>query len=149
MKVILQKDVKNLGKVGDVVSVRSGYARNFLFPNRLALEATVDRVQQAEHINKVAQALKKKARQERLTVADKLKGVVLTFTRQAGEGDRLFGSVSSSDVAKELEAKGFSIERRDVQLKEPIKSLGQFKVSIRLESDVEAEIALSIEKLAQ
>jgi large subunit ribosomal protein L9 len=146
MKVILQKDVRNLGKVGDLVNVKSGYARNFLFPNRLAQEATGERVRQVEHITKMAQSLKKKAKAEKLAVAEKVKGITLTFKRQAGEGDRLFGSVTATDIAKELDTKGFAIERRDIQLKDPIKTLGQYKVILKLEADVEAELVLTVDK---
>lgn len=146
MKVILQKDVKNLGKVGDLVTVKSGFARNFLFPTKLASEATANRVKQQEHITKLAQSLKKKAKSEKLAMAEKLRGVSISFKRQAGEGDKLFGSVTATDVSKELEAKGFVVERRDVQLKEPLKTLGQFKVIVKLESDVESEIVISIDK---
>jgi len=146
MKVILQKDVRNLGKIGDLVNVKSGYARNFLFPNRLAQEATGERVKQHEHIKKMSEALKKKARSDKQAVADKLKGITVSFKRQAGEGDRLFGSVTVSDIAKELDLKGFVVERRDIQLKEPIKTLGQFKIVVKLESDVETELVLSIDK---
>jgi large subunit ribosomal protein L9 len=146
MKVILQKDVRNLGKIGDLVNVKSGYARNFLFPNRLAQEATGERVKQHEHIKKMSEALKKKARADKQAVAEKIKGITVSFKRQAGEGDRLFGSVTVSDIVKELDLKGFAVERRDIQLKEPLKTLGQFKIVVKLESDVETELVLSIDK---
>src|SRR5574338_239193 len=103
MKVILQKDVKNVGKVGDLVTVKDGYARNFLFPRKLAQTATEKSLKAWDHLKKVAESKKKKARKEREEVAGKLNGQTLTFKRAAGESDKLFGSVTPADISAALE----------------------------------------------
>lgn len=147
MKVILQKDVKNLGKVGDLVSVSSGYARNYLFPRRMALEATEKRVNEFNHLKAVAQVKKKKAIVERQALIQKLQGVNLTIKASAGETDKLFGAVTNNDISNELEKAGFSIDRRDIVLDEPIKMLGQHKAVVRLGEGLEAELTVAVERV--
>ncbi len=147
MKVILQKDVKNLGKVGDLVSVSTGFARNFLFPRRLAAEATEHRVLEFAHLKKVAEVKKKKAVTERQELVKKLQGVAIVLKGSAGESDKLFGSITNADISTELEKKGYSIDRRDIHLDEPIRMLGQHKVHIRLGDGVEAELTVSVERV--
>jgi large subunit ribosomal protein L9 len=146
MKVILQKDVKNLGKVGDLVNVSSGYARNYLFPRRMALEATEKRVKEFSHLQKVAEVKKKKAIAERQELVKKLQGVSLVIKATAGETDKLFGAVTNHDISNELEGHGFSIDRRDIHLEEPIKMLGQHKAVIRLGDGLEAELSVAVER---
>jgi large subunit ribosomal protein L9 len=146
MKVILQKDVKNLGKVGELVNVKTGFARNYLFPRLLALEATETRVREFAHLTKVAESKKKKALAERQEVVKKISGVSLTFKMPAGETDKLFGSVTNNDVSNELEKHGFMVDRRDIHLEEPIKVLGSHKATVRLGEGLEAEIAISVER---
>ena len=146
MKVILQKDVKDLGKVGELVSVAAGYARNFLFPRRLALVATEKRMNEWNHLQKVAEIKKKKATAERAEVINKLKGTALVFKLSAGEKDKLFGSVTNADISKKLEESGFMIDRRDIHLEEPIRVLGQHKAVVRLGEGLETEIAIAVEK---
>lgn len=146
MKVILQKDVKNLGKVGDLVSVSTGFARNFLFPRRLASEATEKRVKEFGHLKAVAEAKKKKAVAERQELVKKLQGVTVVLKGSAGETDKLFGSITNHDISNELETLGFSIDRRDIHLEEPIRMLGQHKVTVRLGEGQEAELAVSVER---
>ncbi len=146
MKVILQKDVKNLGKVGDLVNVAVGYARNFLFPRRLAAEATEKRTQEFEHLKKVAEIRKKKAVAERAEVVKKLSGVSLVFKSEAGESDKLFGSITNVDISNELEKHGFSIDRRDIHVEEAIKMLGQHKAIVKLGDGLEAELKISVER---
>jgi large subunit ribosomal protein L9 len=146
MKVILQKDVKNLGKVGDLVNVSSGYARNYLFPRRMALEATEKRVKEFGHLQKVAEVKKKKAVAERQELVKKLQGVSLVIKATAGETDKLFGAVTNNDISNELEGHGFSIDRRDIHLEEPIKMLGQHKAVVRLGEGLEAELSVSVER---
>lgn len=145
MKVILQKDVKNVGKVGDVVNVATGYARNFLFPRRLAVLAAEKSVKAWEHLKKVAEIKKKKAQAERRAVLDKLAGVTLSFKLVTGEHDKVFGSVTTSDISRELEGKGFSIDRRDIQT-EPIRQLGQHKVTVSYGEGMSAELTVVVEK---
>ena len=146
MKVILQKDVKNLGKVGDLVNVSHGYARNFLFPRRMASEATEKRVKEFAHLKAVAEVKKKKAVAERQDLVKKIQGVNIVIKATAGETDKLFGAVTNNDISNELEAQGFSIDRRDIHLEEPIRMLGQHKVTIRLGEGLEAELSVAVER---
>lgn len=148
MKVVLQKDVKNVGKAGDLVSVKNGFARNFLFPRKLAVEATEDRVRSWEHIKKVAEVKKKKAMAERKALIEKIKGMTVTFQRVAGEADRIFGTVTPHDVSVALEQKGISIDRRDIEC-DGVKILGQHKAKVDLGEGLTAELIVSVEKTIQ
>lgn len=147
MKIILQEDVKDLGKVGDVVNVKEGFARNYLFPKRLAVVATEDKVKEWQHLQKVAEVKKAKAKASRQGVLDKMEGLTLTFKAQAGEADKLFGSISQMDISKELDKQGFSVDRRDIYLEDAIKFLGQHKAVIKFSEDQKAELTISVEKV--
>ena len=144
MEVILREDVSNLGHRGDVVKVADGYGRNFLLPKNLAMEATpankavIDQMKAAA----VRRSAKEKAEAEQLVT--QLNTVALVFTRRVGEGDHLFGSVTSSDIAQELAGKGFEIDRRKVQLDEPLKSTGEFHVPVKLHREVTAHISVTV-----
>src|SRR4051812_8749553 len=119
MKVILQTDVKDLGKVGELVNVTNGYARNFLFPRKLAVVATEQRETEWNHLKKVADIKKKKAMSARQEVVGKLQGLTLTFKLEASaESEKLFGSISNHDISKKLETQGFQVDRRDIILEE-------------------------------
>ena len=146
MKVILQKDVKNLGKVGDLVNVKNGYARNFLFPRQLAQEATEKRVKEFGHLKAVAEVKKKKAVAERQELIKKIQGANIVIKATAGETDKLFGAVTNHDISTELEARGFSIDRRDIHLEEPIRILGQHKAIVKLGDGLEAELTVAVER---
>lgn len=146
MKVILQKDVKDVGKVGELANVSEGFARNFLFPRKLALEATEKRVKEYEHLHRVAEVKKKKAVAERQALLGKINGLTLNFKVAAGESDRLFGTVTTTDISKALEKAGFSVDRRDIHVEEAIKILGTHKATIRLGEGLEAHIQVSVEK---
>lgn len=146
MKVLLQQDVKDLGKVGELVSVSPGFARNFLFPRKLALEATEKRQREFAHLQKVAEVRKKKAVAARQEVIKKLSGVTLTFKAPVGEQDRLFGAITTSDISAELDKQGFSISRRDIVLEEPIKVLGQHRATVKLGEGLSAEFAITVER---
>ena len=146
MKVILQKDVKDLGKVGEVVSVKQGFARNFLFPRRLAEVATEDRMKEWQHLQRVAEVKQKKAEEERKSVADKVNGITITFKRQAGDNDKLFGSVTTHDISLALAEQGFEIDRKDVKMDDVIKQLGQHRAEIVWSENTKAEISISVEK---
>ena len=146
MKVILKNDVKNLGKVGDLVAVAAGYARNFLFPRNLAVEATEKRMKELTHLQKMGEAKKKKALTARKEVLEKMKGVTLTFKVNAGETDKLFGTITNGDIALELEKLGHLVDKRDVQLEEPIRLLGQHKASVRFGEGLDTEIKISVER---
>lgn len=147
MKVILQKDVKDLGKVGDLVSVSEGFARNLLFPRKLALEATEKRVNEYNHLKRVAESQKKKAMAERQELLNKIKGTTVGFKLNAGENDKLFGTVTTTDISKGLEKLGFSVDRKDIHLEEPIKVLGTHKATIRLSEGLETSIQVAVERV--
>ncbi|WP_374034460.1 50S ribosomal protein L9 [Bdellovibrio bacteriovorus] len=146
MKVILQKDVKDVGRVGELVNVSEGFARNFLFPRKLAAEATEKRVKEYEHLQRVAEAKKKKALAERQELLNKINGTTVTFKLAAGETDKLFGTVTTTDISKELQKMGHSVDRRDIHLEEPIKVLGQHKAVVRYAEGMEAKIQIAVER---
>ena len=146
MEVILKEDVAKLGARGDVVKVAEGYGRNYLLPRKLAIEATPANRAVIEQMK--AAAVRRLAREkgDAETLAQQLAGVALAFTRKSGEHDQLFGSVTSADIAHELEFKGFHIDRRKIQLNEPLKTIGEFNVSIKLHRDVVVPIKVAIQK---
>lgn len=146
MKVILQKDVKDLGKVGDLVNVSLGFARNLLFPRKLAVEATENKVNEYNHLKRVAESKKKKALGERQEFLNKIKGTTVTFKLNAGDNDKLFGTVTTADISKQLEKSGFSVDRRDIHLEEPIKVLGTHKATIKYSDNLEAAIQIAVER---
>ena len=149
MEVILKEDVEKLGTRGDVVKVADGYGRNFLLPRRLAIQATAANKAVIEQMKNSAirRSANEKAQAEAL--AAQLNAVALTFTRLAGEGDHLFGSVTSSDISAELDKRGFTaVDRRKIQLAEPLKSIGDYTVPIRLHREVTANIKVTVAKEA-
>jgi large subunit ribosomal protein L9 len=144
MEVILREDIDNLGARGEIVKVAPGYARNFLLPKRLAVAATeanrkiVEQERQA-HLRKEA-----KLQTEAEDLAKLLAGTAVTISQKAGENDQLFGSVTVQDIANALAAKNFTIDRRKIQLEEPIKQLGTYQVALRLQKDVTTEISVNV-----
>jgi len=146
MKVILAENIASLGRIGDLVKVAPGYARNYLVPKGLALEATEKNVRDLEHKKRILARKREKVRQEMLSQAEKLKQVHLTLARKVAEEDRLYGSVSTGDIAKALEDLGFAVDRKDIRLVQPIKQLGEHRVSIRVDADVETEIKVVVKK---
>jgi large subunit ribosomal protein L9 len=146
MQIILQEDIDKLGHRGDVVTVKPGYARNFLLPRKLAIEATSGNMKALERIRT---ALSKKTATE-LDAAQKqaelLNGVALKFTRKTGENDQMFGSVNTADIAEGLAAQGFKIDKRQVQLADPIKALGEYPVTIKVFREVTAQVKVNVEK---
>ncbi len=148
MQIILQEDVEKLGHRGDVVTVKPGYARNFLLPGKLAIEATPGNMKALERIR--GSLAKKTATELELAQkqAELLTGVELKFTRKTGENDQMFGSVTSGDIADALKAKSFEVDKRQVQLAEAIKMLGEFPVTIKVFRDVTAAIKVFVEKEA-
>lgn len=144
MEVILKEDVDNLGHRGDVVKVAEGYGRNYLLPRKLAMQATEANKAVIEQMKAAAarRSATEKATAEALVV--KLEPVVLSFTRKSGEAGHLFGSVTSSDIAAELATNGFEIDRRKIQLAEPIKSVGDFTVGVKLHREVTAHIKVKV-----
>jgi large subunit ribosomal protein L9 len=146
MKVLLQKDVKDLGKVGEMVNVSEGFARNFLFPRKLAAVATEGKVKEFEHLKRVAEIKKKKAMAERQEILKQISGKMVLFKMQAGESDKLFGTVTTADISRELSRMGFEIDKRDIHLEEPIKMLGQHKAVIKYSEGVEASVQITVER---
>jgi large subunit ribosomal protein L9 len=146
MKVILAKDVKDVGKTGEVVTVSAGFARNFLFPRKLASEATEKRVQEWEHLKRVAEAKKKKAVAERQALLKKMNGAAVKFKAAAGDSDKLFGTITTTDISRELDKLGFSVDRRDIHLEEPIKLLGNHKATIRMGEGLETDVQVVVER---
>jgi len=148
MQIILQEDVEKLGHRGDVVSVKPGYARNFLLPRKLGIEATPGNMKALERIRT---ALAKKTATE-LDAAQKqaqlLNGVALKFARKTGENDQMFGSVTAADLADGLEGQGFKIDKRQIQLPEPIKVVGERDVTVKVFREVTAQIKVTVEKEA-
>ncbi len=147
MRVILMEDIDNLGAAGAIVNVKPGYARNFLLPRKMAAEATVGSVRLLEHQKRVVAARHARVLKEAQGKAASLSGVALTFERQAGGEGRLFGSVTSIDIHRELEARGHDVDRKRIQLPDPIKSLGDFDVPVKLASGVIATIKVTVAAL--
>jgi large subunit ribosomal protein L9 len=148
MEVILKEDVTKLGSRGDVVRVAEGYGRNYLLPKKLAIEATPANRAVIEQMKAAAvrRVVREKGDAEKL--AELLAGVSLNFTRKSGEHDLLFGSVTSADIARELEQKSFNIDRRKIHLDEPLKHVGEFNVPVKLHKDVTAQVKVVINKEA-
>jgi large subunit ribosomal protein L9 len=144
MEVILKEDIANLGHRGDVVKVADGYGRNYLLPRKLALQATATNKAVIEQMKASAarRAATEKAQAEKQVAV--LEPLVLTFTRKSGDQGHLFGSVTSADIAAELAAQGFEVDRRKIQLNEPLKSLGEFVVPIRLYREVTARVKVKV-----
>ena len=144
MEVILREDIDKLGSRGQVVKVAPGYARNFLLPKRLAVAATEanKKIVEQERQSHLRKEAKQKGEAEDLSKL--LTGVSVTIAQKAGENDQLFGSVTSKDVGDALAAKNYTIDRRKIQLDEPIKQLGEYKVPVRLHKDVTAEITVNV-----
>jgi len=148
MEVILKEDVPKLGARGDVVKVAEGYGRNFLLPRKLAIEANAANKAVIEQMKAAAVRRSAKEKHEAESLSQQFEGVSVSFQRRSGENDQLFGSVTSSDIAEGLEKKGFHVDRRKIQLHEPLKSLGEFDVPVKLHKDVTAHLKVVIEKEA-
>jgi len=148
MEVILKEDVMKLGSRGDVVKVAEGYGRNFLLPRKLAIEATSGNKKVVEQMRAAGlrRSAKEKAQAEELS--KQFDGLSVSFQRRSGENDQLFGSVTSSDIAEALEKKGFTLDRRKIQIHEPLKSVGEFTIPVKLHKDVTAHLKVVIEKEA-
>ncbi len=144
MEVILREDVKSLGKAGELVKVKPGYARNYLLPQGLAYEASEGNRKRIAAESKARTTRQAAERTEAEAVAARLSAVAITLARKAGEGDRLFGSITAQDIAQALAELGHPIDRRKIELEQPIKSLGQHRVPIRIHQDVHAEVQVSV-----
>ena len=146
MEVILKKSIERLGVPGDVLEVADGYARNYLLPMQWAVRATERNRRHLEHNKRVINHQESKDREQAREIAAQVAGVTCTLSRRAGENDRLFGSVTSMDVAEALRAKGFDLERRFFELTEPIRELGVFMVPLKLHTDVSIELRVVVER---
>ncbi len=146
MKVILRQDIENFGKTGDIVTVKDGYARNYLIPQKIAVTATTRNMRILEEDQKLMVKQLNKDHRKAEVMAKELENVSLTATVTVGEEDRLFGSVTAQIIADLLKEKGYDIDKRKVQLDEPIKALGIYTVTIKLHSEVDAKVRLWVVK---
>ena len=145
MKLILREDVENLGKGGELVDVKPGYGRNYLLPRGLAVPANPRNVRELEHQRSVAAAKAAKLKASAQAVAKRLADTPLTLRRKVGEQDKLYGSVTALDLAEALAARGLEIDRRHIDLSEPIKTIGAFEVPVRLHSEVVGKVKVTVE----
>jgi large subunit ribosomal protein L9 len=144
IQVILQQDVDKVGKSGELVRVRPGFARNFLLPRQLAVPATTAAVRRIEHEKAVALAKAEKAKKEAREVAGQMSALEVKIAQKVGEDGRLFGSVTTKDIYNALVAQGVKVDRKKIQLAEPIKSVGTFEVPVKLVSDVVATLKVEV-----
>jgi large subunit ribosomal protein L9 len=146
MEIILRQAVENLGKPGEVVKVKNGYARNYLLPHGLAYEATPGNLKRIQQERERLEAAENERRGAAQGLAAKLEQVSLTFSARVGDEGKLFGSVTAGDIAQQLESQGFHIEKRQIDLHDPIKALGVYRVPVRLHADVKPEIRVWVIK---
>ena len=144
MEVILKEDIDNLGQRGDVVKVAEGYGRNYLLPRKLAMQATAANKAVIEQMKSAAARRSATEKTQAEALLAKLEPLSLSFTRKSGEAGHLFGSVTSADIAAELAANGFEIDRRKIQLPEPLKSVGNFSVAVKLHREVTAQVKVKV-----
>ena len=148
MEVILKEDVPKLGSRGEVVKVAEGYGRNFLLPKKLAIEANAANKAVIDQMKAAAVRRSAKEKSEAEELAKQFDGLEVKFQRKSGENDQLFGSVTSGDIAEALEKKSFHIDRRKIQLHEPLKTVGEFTIPVRLHKDVTTHLKVVVEKEA-
>jgi large subunit ribosomal protein L9 len=146
MEIILRQAIENLGKPGDVVKVKPGYARNYLLPRGLAYEATPGNLKRIQQERDRLEAAENERRDTAQGLAGQLEQVSLTFSARVGDEGKLFGSVTTADIAQQLEAQGFHVEKRQIDLHEPIKALGVYRIPVRLHADVKPEIRVWVIK---
>jgi len=144
MQVILKEDVHNLGKAGELVTVRPGFGRNYLIPQGKAMPATAGNVKQIEHQQKIIAAKNAAAAKDAQAIADKLAAIEVQIEQQAGEDDKLFGSVTSRDIAEALKAKGVTVDHKKIVMGEPIKTIGYHNVEIKLGSSVTGKLKVVV-----
>jgi large subunit ribosomal protein L9 len=144
VQVILSEDVPNLGRTGDVVKVRPGFARNYLLPRKLAVEANPKSLRAFEHNKRIAIGKREVQKTEASGLKLKLEALTIIIGAHAGEEGKLFGSVTNIDIERALREKGFAVERRKIHLAEPIKQLGEFTVPVRLQPEVEASLKVEV-----
>ena len=145
MKLILREDVYNLGKGGELVEVKPGYGRNYLIPRGLAVLANPKNIREVEHQKAVAAAKAAKLKASAEAIARRLSDTPLSFKRKVGEQDKLYGSVTAMDLAEALAGRGVQIDRRSIDLSEPLKTLGDFEVGVKLHSEVVGKVKVKVE----
>jgi large subunit ribosomal protein L9 len=146
MQIILQEDVEKLGTRGQLVDVAEGYARNFLLPRKLGLEATPGNMKRLEKMRAVFAKKEATEKDSAQKLAELLAGVSLTLVRKAGENDQLFGSVTSGDISEALAAQGYTIEKRKITLVDPIKLVGEYEIPVKLHREVSANVKLTVKR---
>jgi len=146
MKVILQQDLANLGEMGQIVKVKDGYGRNFLIPRGIAIIADERNVRRLKHQQSIAQAKAAKETAAAEEIAKKISDTQISITREAGEDDKLFGAVTNRDIAESLNQAGIEVDRRKIELSEPIKSLGRFEVNVGLTRGVKATVVVFVQR---
>jgi len=144
MQVILREDIDNLGKIGDLVKVADGYARNYLVPKKKAIEATPKNLGAMDHAKKMVSDRLRKVKKEAAADADRIKALAITIKAKVGEEGKLFGSVTTMDIAEAVKAQGISIDKRKIVLDEPIKRLGDYTITVKLPADVTADFKVSV-----
>jgi len=144
MQVILREDVDKLGKIGDLVKVKDGYARNFLVPSQKAILATPKNLKAMEHAKKMVSDRKRTLKKSAAADADRIKALAITIKAKVGEEGKLFGSVTTMDIAEAMLAQGVTIDRRKIMLEEPIKRTGDYTVPVKLHTDVVADLKVSV-----
>jgi len=144
MEIILQEDVENLGQIGEVVKVRDGFARNYLLPRGLALEANRRNLRVLEHQKRLVAAKKERALSQAQTLGAQLAALTVVVTARAGEEDRLFGSVTNLDIEKALKAQGVEVDRKKILLAEPLKQLGTYTVPVQLSGGVRGNVTVQV-----
>lgn len=146
MEVILHENVPNLGEVGDIVTVKDGYARNFLLPKKLAVVADPSNVRMLEHQKRVVQGKQAKMKSKAEDLAKKLATLSVTINKEAGEEDKIFGSVTTMEIANALRTEGYTIDKRHITLAEPIKKIGVYDVAVRLHPEVNGTVKVWVVK---
>lgn len=146
MKVILKENLDNLGHIGDIVKVAPGYARNYLLPKGLALEATTKNAKALDHAKKHLEYKKNKVLEQAKALAAKIEGITLSLSHQAGEEGKLFGAVTNMELAENLKAQGVEIDRKKIVLAEPIKQVGDFTAVVRIHPEVNATLKVAVTK---
>src|SRR5271168_3176027 len=149
VQIILSEEVTNLGRPGDVVRVKAGYARNYLLPRKLAVEANPKNLRAFEHEKRIALLKREALQQKAVGLRARIEGLTITIGARAGEEGKLFGSVTNIDIERALREKGIEVDRRRIVLNEPIKQLGDYSVTVRLQPEVEANLKLSVAAAAE
>ncbi|MBM4135779.1 MAG: 50S ribosomal protein L9 [Nitrospira sp.] len=144
MKVILKEDVKNIGKMGDIVNVADGHARNYLVPKGLALEANMKNIKSLEHEKRIIQEKAKKLKNVAQDIAEKITTISLTMKAKAGDEGKLFGSITTKDIAEALKNEGIEVDKKKISLEEPIKRLGSYSVNVKIHPEISTQLTIQV-----